>query len=315
MWRMGRTRRVNLPGAPFHLIARLQERRPDFLGLEQRVTDTILRISCECRVQLLAYAVMPNHLHLLAVQGREPLASFMQPLLRRLALQVQRRHGRQGHVFERRYRAHVCLGPERVRRVLCYIHLNPVRAGLCSSPAQYEWTSHHAYCRTPATRHSHDPRQDAVETGLRLFGCAADITLADCRASYRRFLAWRLEVDRLQHDRERTLQDWAAKPVAMAGDVHWADCFGAASSQLLLPARRIELEEIGRAVIAAHFPDMTLDALRAGGRQPAVVAARRLMTERAATAGYANHQIARYLRVSPSAVSRIVCAARAGRVA
>jgi REP element-mobilizing transposase RayT len=298
--RMGRTRRENLPGAPFHLIARIQDGKPLFTGAEPVVLETIDRTARESRVRLLAYAVMSNHLHLVVVQGREPLSHFMQSLLRRLALFIQRRHGCEGHVFQSRYRAHPCLDARRLRSALVYVHLNPVRAGVCTDPLEYEWTSHASYCGNGLPISS-----ACAELGLRLFADERNTSADACRNAYRQFIAWRLRVDALQQQQQRTVGDWAVKPTADGGDDAWWDEFASASSKYT-PALdvRPDLEAIARRALSAQ-PYMTLDVLRSGGRTPGLTAARCPVIERALQAGYANYQIARYLRISASVVSRV----------
>src|SRR5690606_28499612 len=95
--------------------------------------------------ELFAYVIMPNHLHLVLRQGEEPLWRFMQPYLRRIAIQVQRTHEREGRVFERRYRDRYCADADHLRTAILYTHLNPIRAGLCSDPREYPWSSHLAW--------------------------------------------------------------------------------------------------------------------------------------------------------------------------
>ena len=90
---MGRTRRPHLPGVPFHLVARAQGKAPLFIGLEATVARMVREQVERTGGQLLSYAIMPNHLHIVYVQGVQPLAAFMQPLLRRLALRVHARVG------------------------------------------------------------------------------------------------------------------------------------------------------------------------------------------------------------------------------
>jgi REP element-mobilizing transposase RayT len=297
---MGRTKRTNLPGAPFHLIARLQDGKTQFSGSEPQVLAALARTVRETRTRLLAYAIMSNHLHLLLVQNRHPLANFMQPLLCRLALLVRRRHGGTGHVFQGRYRAHACLDARRLRAAIVYIHLNPVRAGVCRDPLDYAWTSHGAYC-CPG-----QPSWICSDVGVQLF--AEDMPGdAACRDAYRRYVTWRCSVDELEQQAERVAGDWIDRPATPQGDAAWWSDFNPSDPELR--RSRLDLEAIARHELV-RFPGLTLDDLRGGGRIPSVTNARRLVIARALGAGYANAQIARYLRVSASAVSRIACERR-----
>ncbi|MGH7465566.1 MAG: transposase, partial [Longimicrobiales bacterium] len=144
---MGRLLRPALPGAPFHITARTQWQEPLFAGAEEEVATLIRGSIDRSDAQLLAYAVMGNHIHVIVVQGRRPLSAYMQPLLRRIALVVNRRRDRRGHVFGRRYSHSVCQDPEYFRSMVAHVHLNPVRAGICGKPDDYRWTSHRDYAR------------------------------------------------------------------------------------------------------------------------------------------------------------------------
>jgi REP element-mobilizing transposase RayT len=306
---MGRTPRAHLPGVAFHLTARLQNREPLFLGSEARIVDLIGESARHCDVQLLALAVMPNHLHLIVVQGRLPLARLMQPLLRRVASLVARKRRREGHIFERRYHDNPCLDAGYLRNAIAYVHLNPVRAQLCTAPDAYPWTSHQAYASTavhPALVHS------AVEAGLQLFARRDCADGYECRSDYRMFVGWRQAMDRyLDAGGVENAVLAPRRPFSDGGDSFWAERFGdaavLANPQLIdrkVASLRADLCAIGRGVLISESraPE-DLNWLRSGGRGPALAAARRTFVRRSIAAGYANTQIARFLRVSPGCVS------------
>src|SRR6266511_765859 len=88
---MPRARRTHAPGWAFHVTARTQGRVGWFK--EPAVCDTIARYICEAAAssttRLLAYAVMPNHLHMIVRQGSQPLGWMVQRVLQRTALLVR----------------------------------------------------------------------------------------------------------------------------------------------------------------------------------------------------------------------------------
>ena len=90
---------------------------------------------------------MNNHFHLLVRQRDAPLASFMQPVMRRTALLLKAGLQLEDHVFGRRYWNRQCRDVNDLRACIRYIHCNPVRAGCCSDPGDYPWSSHVAYAR------------------------------------------------------------------------------------------------------------------------------------------------------------------------
>lgn len=92
----------------------------------------------------LAYCLMDNHFHLLV---RTPLANLprgMQQINSGHAQAYNRRHGRTGPLFERRYGAALVQEDVHLLEIFRYIALNPVRAGLCREPEDYAWSSHAA---------------------------------------------------------------------------------------------------------------------------------------------------------------------------
>jgi hypothetical protein len=59
----------------------------------------------ETQTQCFAWALIPNHFHLLLKTGRVPVATLMRGLLTGYAIGFNRRHGRSGHVFQNRYKS------------------------------------------------------------------------------------------------------------------------------------------------------------------------------------------------------------------
>src|SRR5688500_16361304 len=136
---MARARRPYLPGAFFHLTTRTQDKVHWFAA--DRTKDIIAGYIADaadgCDVDLVAHAIMDNHVHLVVRQNCDPLARLMQPILRRCALLVQRSCGVDGHVFARRYRHRVCRTAEELRYCIGYVHRNPLKADSCVDPAEY----------------------------------------------------------------------------------------------------------------------------------------------------------------------------------
>jgi hypothetical protein len=77
--------------------------------------------------------------------GRLPLATIVHNLCFRHSRRFNTKHGHTGHLFERRYRAVLVETELELLRLVRYIHLNPVRAGMVRSAAAYPWGSHCCY--------------------------------------------------------------------------------------------------------------------------------------------------------------------------
>ena len=95
-----------------------------------------------------AYALMTNHVHLLATPESETsLPQTMQAVGRRYVQFFNRRYGRTGGLWEGRYRAAMVHDERYWLTCMRYVELNPVRAGLEAAPGTYRWSSyrHHAF--------------------------------------------------------------------------------------------------------------------------------------------------------------------------
>jgi len=92
------------------------------------------------------FAIMPNHYHLMLESRRGNLSKAMAFLLSRFTVGVNRLHERwDGPVFRGRFHNRVVYLDQHWTHLLCYLHLNPVRARLVVNPAQARWTSHAYY--------------------------------------------------------------------------------------------------------------------------------------------------------------------------
>lgn len=110
-----------------------------------------LRIVQACQsddVQILAFALMGNHYHLLVqtLSGEaKPLESFMKSLGIRYVAYYNARYQRLGTLFQGRFKSQPVETDMYFFRTLRYIHNNPVAAGICKHPAEYQWSSYPDY--------------------------------------------------------------------------------------------------------------------------------------------------------------------------
>ncbi len=166
---MPRTARIDAPGALHHIICRGIERRQIFQDNADR-NNFINRLSTilkQTSTYCYAWALIPNHFHLLLRTGKEPIATVMRRLLTGYAVSYNRRHRRSGHLFQNRYKSILCQEDPYLLELVRYLHLNPLRAGVVSSLKELD--------RYPYSGHSRlmgkikDQWQD-VDTVLALFG-------------------------------------------------------------------------------------------------------------------------------------------------
>jgi putative transposase len=173
---MPRGPRIQVPSGMYHVNASACAGRAlfadaeDMLAFEALVGDTIRRLEWIC----LSICLMHTHYHLLLVTPRADLAAGMQRINGLYGQTYNRRHGSRGHVFMARYHSEFVQTEGHLFEVCRYIALNPVKAGICQSPADWPWSS---YAETLGLR---SPRPFVCsEELLRLF--ADDLQLARSR--------------------------------------------------------------------------------------------------------------------------------------
>jgi REP element-mobilizing transposase RayT len=129
---MPRQCRLDSPGALHHIVVRGIERRKIFWDDADRddFLDRLGDLLNQTRTPCFAWALIPNHGHLLLRTGLVPLATVMRRLLTGYAVRFNRRHRRHGHLFQNRYKSFLCQEDPYLRELVRYIHLNPVRARL-----------------------------------------------------------------------------------------------------------------------------------------------------------------------------------------
>lgn len=141
---MARQARTVIPGQAMHILVRGNNREILFHEATDRVVylDWLRAAASEFLVAVHAYALMPNHVHLLLTpKEHNSLAKVMQSLGRRYAQYFNQRHGRTGTIWEGRYRSSL-IDPDYFLRCQRYIELNPVRNGQESHPKDCRWTSY-----------------------------------------------------------------------------------------------------------------------------------------------------------------------------
>jgi putative transposase len=142
---MPRRPRFPLTGYPLHVVQRGNDRKRCFFGHAdfRFYLDALQIAAAHYRVQVHAYALMTNHVHLLLTPlGPGTVSRVMQSVGARYVRYVNDTHGRTGTLWEGRYRA--CLvGEDTYVLAACrYIDLNPVRAGLVPLPSEWPWSSY-----------------------------------------------------------------------------------------------------------------------------------------------------------------------------
>jgi len=129
---MPRSARIDAPGALHHIIVRGIQKNRIFHDDVDRINflDRLGKILSETDTNCFAWALIPNHFHLLLRTGNCPLATVMRRLLTGHAITFNIRHHRNGYLFQNRYKSILCQEDTYLLELVRYIHLNPIRAGL-----------------------------------------------------------------------------------------------------------------------------------------------------------------------------------------
>jgi putative transposase len=266
-------------GIARQLIFRDDVDRGDFVQRLARVAEAQY-------VSVYAWALLPNHFHVLLCTGQQPLARSMRSLLTGYAGAFNRRHHRSGHVCQNRYKSIVCDAEVYLLEWVRYLHLNPLRAGMVSDLkelAQYAYSGHGALVGT------HGYAWQDTEAVLSQFGPTRGRT----RREYARFVEAGIKQGRrveLQGGGVlRSVGGWEAVQELRRGRKHYAGDERVLGSSAFVERLRQELRvstgQEGRARLHTLSEEelithvcqevgVAMDALRGGGRRAVVSRAR-----------------------------------------
>ena len=97
-------------------------------------------------IEILAYCFMPNHAHfVIKCLDIQKLSTVMQQNNVAYALYYNSTLNRVGYVFRNRYRSEEIKDENSLLRCIVYVHCNPVKAGICKWPSEYQWSSWQEY--------------------------------------------------------------------------------------------------------------------------------------------------------------------------
>lgn len=140
---MARLARIIAPGLPHHITQRGNRRQPTFFGTrDYRAYLDLMADWCgRHKVEVWAYCLMPNHVHLIVVPRDESgLHQAIGEAHRRYSRMVNQREGWSGHLWQGRF-ASFPLDHTHLLAAARYVELNPVRAGLVKLAASWTWSS------------------------------------------------------------------------------------------------------------------------------------------------------------------------------
>jgi putative transposase len=144
---MPRKARLTVAGAVHHLMSRGNGGMQIFIDNDDRcfflwVLEKLLEKS---GYLLYAWCLMDNHYHVLIRTNEYPLGAFMRMLNGRYAQYFRKKSETRGYLFQDRYKSIVTQDQNYIEELVRYIHLNPVRAGICAGMKEldcFPWTGH-----------------------------------------------------------------------------------------------------------------------------------------------------------------------------
>lgn len=318
---MPRQARIDSPGALHHIICRGVDRSPIFQDDIDR-NDFVGRLAALCTetsTKCLAWALIPNHFHLLLQTGTIPVATIMRRLLTGYAVKFNRRHGRHGHLFQNRYKSILCQEELYLLELVRYIHLNPLRAGLVDSLDELKFFPYCGHGRLLATMEGGWQTTEAV---LERFGKQ----VSSARDGYEAFVADGVSLGQrpeliggglirssggwllVKQNRQAELE--CKSDERILGEGHFVEEVLRKAEEKL--ARRAEYESQGIGfdelikLAAKQFSQEADDLLRPG-KQPARVNGRSLLCFWAVRdLGMTASEVGRRIGLTQSAVSRAV---------
>ena len=140
--------RLCFDGALYHVTTRGDNKESVFLEEAdyQQYLMLLRRYKDRFHFILHAYALMANHVHLIAEPAvGTTVSQIMQCLTSAYTRYFNHRHGRVGHVFQGRFHSRLIERDVYLLVASRYVHLNPVRANVVRRPALYPWSSYRAY--------------------------------------------------------------------------------------------------------------------------------------------------------------------------
>jgi len=144
---MARLARIVVPGLPHHVTQRGNRREAIFFqdGDHEIYLDLLLQQTLKASVEIWAYCLMPNHVHLILKPERaDDLGRAVGETHRRYTNFINARGRWTGHLFQSRF-ASVVLDDIHLIRAVRYVSLNPVRAHLVCRPEDWTWSSVRAH--------------------------------------------------------------------------------------------------------------------------------------------------------------------------
>ena len=306
---MPRKARITVPGAIHHIMARGNEGKTIFVDDDDRhfFLNTLETQLFKTRYLLYAWCLMDNHYHLLIRINEFPLGAFMRQLNGRYAQYFRKKSKTRGYFFQDRYKSIVSQDQFYIEQMVRYIHLNPIRAGICKTLAEldkYYWCGHSVLIGS---------RSWLAQTTHDVLRCFAE-KRHEALTQYRFFLEDGLK-------KEPEMYDIIRKNNSDSENIHQTGCWVIGNKEFVSKAlaadkmkrsrlaqytrEKVTLDKIGKTISSRY--GLGPDEIKKRGRNNAQSKARKVF------AAICNRQyqfpvceIANYLHISSQSVSNLI---------
>ena len=320
---MPRQSRLDAPGVLHHVMGRGIEKRNIFINDADRrdFVERLALLSDDGAWDIYAWALLPNHFHLLCRTRSRPLPSSMRKLLTGYVVNFNHRHRRRGHLFQNRYKSIVCQEDRYFKELVRYIHLNLLRVGLVDDLnhlAHSPWSGHSAvlgFYKSPwqdtgyvlsQFGHNHNGRANYLQFVKEGAGQGRRPELVGgglvrSLGGWSQVLALRRRERKTAYD-QRILGDSEFVQEVTTG------LDDRVKRNLRLSGQRTDIESLAAGVCRQY--KISAGELCSGSRRQSVVRARAALSWIGVRElGYSGAEVARYLGVTNSCVTRIVASA------
>jgi len=170
---MPRTSRQQSSTGIYHIMLRGINRQSIFEDEEDKLRFVdILRLCKEpCGYEIFAWCLMDNHVHLVIRFTDKPIDVSIKKIGIKYAYYFNRKYERSGHLMQDRFKSETIEDNAYLYTVVRYVHMNPVKAGICDRPEVYKWSSFRQYLFDAGVVHTVPVYRFAdTESVLEMFG-------------------------------------------------------------------------------------------------------------------------------------------------
>ena len=144
---MPRHARVLSENKIYHIVLKgINANRIFFSDNDYKLFIKYFKEACiDYNVEIIAYCLMSNHIHFVLKFNNEHMPELFKSFGAKFVPKYNYTHSKTGPLFNGRYYSSPINDDDYLISVLRYIHYNPVKAGICKYPSEYNWSSYNDY--------------------------------------------------------------------------------------------------------------------------------------------------------------------------